>query len=110
MNKVIPLNEYQKRLIHKAAELITTGEQAQSCISLDKVSGSWHSDLRESYAEFYGKNSKELWFGPYYEYSRSIESKNARIILLLLYAEVGILRIKAPPFTPRCEMYGVCLK
>ncbi len=85
------LTREDKALIYQAVENIETGLETFSCVALDRVKGAFPSSLRGAYVDFYGMNSQEPWF--LFRTTKikeeELEHKNSRVILLLLFAEIG---------------------
>lgn len=72
------------RKIYRACEFLETGDQVHSCIALAYADGaSWpcHSPLANQYGEFYERYCGIAW---------PVNDKDQRIIMLLLFAEVGL--------------------
>ena len=87
-----------KKHVYQAAEMIATGQHEFCCLALCRASGQWQyknsstalGELADSFQEFYGfPNEKGSMSTQIYSESHPEEEVGWRVLLLLLFAEVG---------------------
>ncbi len=81
MQKIVPLTSMEKDNIHRACEKLETGRLYYSCSAIHG------RRLCKEYCHFYEKEFGAYWLSG--EFIESNSKRNLRIILLLLFAEVG---------------------
>jgi len=74
----------RKRICYKAMKVIAEDEQTYSCIALLFSGKRDITNYTGRYAYFYGKHVGKVWVMP------SSDAKNHRLMLLALFAEVGV--------------------
>lgn len=87
MQTITPLTKAEKRRICEVCELIEARINHFSCSAINGRGFLLQWDyLRRNYGEFYEKDERGKWFE---DPSNDNDARNLRIILLLLFAEVG---------------------
>ncbi len=91
MQKRVPLTKHEKLHVYRACEALEIGEETYSCNALVDFSDMANVfKITNSYSKFYNKDKEDSWLENSYQGSISHEElKPIRIILLLLFAEVG---------------------